>query len=281
MPILIIADKGFHKLYRSFANGHYQLFECTYDDSKDAVEKCGADLIFLDCGSDTDKCLETLKNIKSWYPSTPVIFLADPGKEDVVLKAFRLGARDFFKKPVNLDELRETADGILAIKKSSVERRRPLRLTGSRQKDPLKMLTTSHPVNLINVMRHIEKNLTTPPSLNELAEIAEISKYHFCRFFKKHIGMSPVKYILSRRIAKAREFLRKEDIPISAIASSVGFNDMSSFTVQFKRLTGKTPIKYKLAWKNTRKKIRKRLKERIKAKTKTKSGKKNIFKKAK
>jgi AraC family transcriptional regulator len=183
-----------------------------------------------------------------------------------VLKAFKAGARDFFKKPVNLTELQETVDGILSAKKSTVERRRPFKTTGPLRKDPLKILTTNHPVNIINVVRFIEDNLASHLSLDELAEKADVSKYHFCRFFKKHIGMTPMRYLISRRIARARELLKKEDLPISMIAPSVGFNDMSSFTVQFKRFTGKTPIKYKLSRKKAREKIKKKIKEKIKKK---------------
>ena len=284
MPILIIAEKGFHKLYSTFDSPDNQLLECTPPESQEFIKTCEADLILLDCSSDVKDGLNTLKNIKARYPTIPVIFLAELSTEDAVLDAFKAGARDFFKKPVNLFELKETVDGILSVRKSSVERRRPFKNTASRKKDPLKQLTTSHPVNLINVMRHIEDNLSTPTSLDELAEKADISKYHFCRFFKKHIGMSPMKYLLSRRIAKARELLRKEDVPISMVASSVGFNDMSSFTVQFKQFTGKTPIKYKLSRKKSRKKIKEKIKKKTKNPLRKKAQKKdrgkNIFKKA-
>jgi AraC family transcriptional regulator len=255
--VLIVAEKGFHKLYSSFSIDDNQLLECTLSESMEFINQCQADLILLDCGADVGKGIKKLRDIKTLYSTIPVIFLADFSTEDVVLNAFKAGARDFFKKPVNLSELRETVDGILSVKKSAVERRRPFKTAGPHKRDPLKKLTTSHPVNLINVMRFIEDNLATPISLDDLAEKADISKYHFCRFFKKHIGMSPMKYLVSRKIAKARELLRKADIPISMAASSVGFNDMSSFTVQFKKFSGKTPIKFKLSKRKTRKKSKK------------------------
>jgi AraC family transcriptional regulator len=264
VSILVIAEKGFHKLYRSFAKGDDKLLECTPSESQEFINKCEADLVLLDCSSDVGNGISTLKDIKAKYPAIPVIFLAEFGSEDVVLKAFKAGARDFFKKPVNLDELRETVDGILSVKKSAVERRRPFKKVGPLRKDPLKILTTNHPVNIINVIRFIEDNLPSPLSLDELAEKADVSKYHFCRFFKKHIGMTPMRYLISRRIARARELLKKEDVPISMVAPAVGFNDMSSFTVQFKRFTGKTPIKYKLSKRKTKKKkIKGKIKKKI------------------
>jgi AraC family transcriptional regulator len=281
VPILVIAEKGFHKIYRSFATGDNHLLECTPTESQEFIKECQADLVLLDCSADVGNGLSTLKDIKARYPAIPVIFLAELGSEDVVLKAFKAGARDFFKKPVNLTELQETVDGILSVKKSAVERRRPFKTAVPLRRDPLKILTTSHPVNIINVVRHIEDHLATSLSLDDLAEKADISKYHFCRFFKKHMGMTPMKYLISRRIAKARELLRKEDLPISMVAPAVGFNDMSSFTVQFKRFTGKTPIKYKLSRKTARKKMKEKMKRKVKERVKKKifSKKQEIHKK--
>ena len=246
----LLSDEGFDVM--TAPNGYEAL---------KIIESESPDLVLLDIWMPGIDGIETLKGIKVRYTGIPVIFLADLATEDIVLSAFKAGARDFFKKPVSLTELQETVDGILSIKKLAVEQRRPFKTSGSYRKDPLKKLTTSHPVNLIQVMRHIEDNLTTPTNLDELAAKAGISKYHFCRFFKAQVGISPMKYLLSRRIAKARELLKKEDLPISTVASSVGFNDMSSFTVQFKKFSGKTPIKFKLSKKKPRKKTKKVLKK--------------------
>lgn len=47
------------------------------------------------------------------------------------------------------------------------------------------------------------------------------------------------------RIEKAKELLKKDDFNISTTAATVGFNDISSFIKQFKRLTGMTPSSYR------------------------------------
>ena len=271
MAILVVAEKDLRRLSRSFSLQDHDLFECKPSDCHKVIEQCHPDIILLDSGAETGNGLNTLKDIKGRYPGIPVIFLADLAAEDIVLSAFKAGARDFFRKPVILSELQETVDGILSIKKSAVERRRPFKTSGFHRKDPLKKMTTSHPVNLIQVMRHIEDNLTTPTSLEDLAAKAGLSKYHFCRFFKTYIGMSPMKYLLSRRIAKARELLKREDLPISTVASSVGFNDMSSFTVQFKKFSGKTPIKFKLSKNKTKKKSKQFLRKARKPRKKARS----------
>jgi len=263
VSILVVAESGFHRLYRSLSIPDKKLAECVPSEAFDSIEKHKADIVLLDCGSDVEKGLAILKEIKSRFPRVPVIVLSERGSEDIVLKSFRAGARDFFKTPVTLDELRETVEGILAVRKSSVERRNPFRSPQPRKDDSFTILTSSYPVSIIRVMRHIEEHLSSRLSLDELAKQADMSKYHFCRFFNRHIGMSPMKYLTSRRIAKAKDLIRKEDVPISVVASSVGFNDMSSFCVQFKHFTGTTPIKYKLSCKKARIERARKTRERL------------------
>jgi AraC family transcriptional regulator len=245
VAIVIIADKDFHRLYRSFSSKGDMVYECIPKESKEVIEKCKADLILLDCGSNVDNGLQLLKDIKAQHSSIPVIFVTEVDSEDAVLKAFKAGARDFFKKPVNIFELQETVDGILSLKKSTRESRHPYKSVGSHKTGLLKDMTTSQPVTLINVINYIEDNLSARLNLDILSEKAGISKYHFCRIFKNHIGISPMKFIMSMRIAKAKALLKREDANISKIASSLGFNDLSSFTVQFKNVTGTTPIKFR------------------------------------
>lgn len=257
MAILIIADKGFHKLYRSFSSKDHQVFECTPRESEKSIKTCQADLILLDCGSDVGNGVHLLKDIKVRYPGIPVIFLTDVGAEDAVLRAFKSGARDFFRKPVNLFELQETVDGILSARKSTRENRRPFKTEGIHKTGLLKKLISSQPAHLIHVINYIEDNLSTPISLDILSEKAGVSKYHFSRLFKDHIGMSPMKFLLSRRITRAKELLKREDTHISTVASSVGFNDLSSFTVQFKKFAGMTPIKFKLSKRKSKKNFQK------------------------
>jgi YesN/AraC family two-component response regulator len=245
VAIVIIAEKDFHRLYRSFSSKGDTVYECIPTESNEVIEKCKADLILLDCGSNVKNGLQLLKDIKAQHPGIPVIFLTEVDSEDAVLKAFKTGARDFFKKPVNIFELQETVDGILSLRKSTRESRHPYNSGISHKTGPLKDMTTSQPVTLINVINYIDDNLSARLNLDILSEKAGLSKFHFCRIFKSHIGVSPMKFLMSMRIAKAKKLLKREDANISKVASSLGFNDLSSFTVQFKKITGTTPIKFR------------------------------------
>ena len=90
------------------------------------------------------------------------------------------------------------------------------------------------------IHEHLDRNLT----VIELAEIAQISPYHFIRLFKKATARTPHQYILQQRIEKARYLLQHQEITIAEIAALVGFCDQSHFTKYFKQIVGMTPRQY-------------------------------------
>jgi len=243
--VIVITEKENKGLYSSFSLEGESIKICPIKGAIDFITQNFSDLIILDAGFDVEKGFELLKEIKVLLPGTPVIFLTDIDAEDVVLKAFKTGARDFFKKPFHIAELRETVMGILSVKKGTKEKRQRFRQSASPHEKSLVKLTPNHPINVIRVIRYIEENLSGSINLEKLAHEATTSKYHFCRLFKKHMGLTPMKFVISLRIMKAKNLLKIPDSLISSVASDVGFNDLSSFIVQFKKFTGTTPSQYK------------------------------------
>ena len=80
-------------------------------------------------------------------------------------------------------------------------------------------------------------------SLQELAAIADLSRFHLCRVFGKAIGVSPSAYQTQLRIAQARKLLA-QGLPIATVAATTGFYDQSHFGWHFKRQVGTTPGNY-------------------------------------
>lgn len=81
-------------------------------------------------------------------------------------------------------------------------------------------------------------------SLDELAEVAGLSKYHFLRQFSQVVGMTPGAYLRTLRLCHAARKLRTTNLPILDIALSVGFADHPSFSRAFARHMGMTPSEY-------------------------------------
>jgi AraC family transcriptional regulator len=243
--ITIISQKENHDAYAAFSFDGIRIALCVHNDAKNYLDRTGSDLVLLDSDYSVDDGLQLLKEIKSIHPGIPIIFITDIASEDIVLKAFKNGARDFLKKPFNILELQETVLGILSVRKGDREKRRPFQQRNSRHEAFLKKVTTDQPDNLIRCIHYIHNNIRKDITLEELAKKANVSKYHFCRLFKKQIGISPMKFIMSRKITRAKELLRREDMNISMIAVELGFNDISSFSEKFKQLSGITPTQFR------------------------------------
>jgi YesN/AraC family two-component response regulator len=246
MAVLIITEKANHELYRSLVFGKERVNICTLKEAINSVKKRSTDIIILDPGAAVEKGLRRLKELKNDYPSIPVIFLADNASEDIVLRAFRAGVRDFFRNPVNIQELQDTVTGLLKVKKLAKEKRFPfIKQRDLKTEKLIRKITKNQYIDFLNTLGYIEKNLTDDIDLENLASSACLSKYHFCRLFKKRLGITPMKFVTFMRIEKAKEIIQKDNITISAVAIHVGFNDLSSFINQFKKFTGMTPYMYK------------------------------------
>ena len=90
-------------------------------------------------------------------------------------------------------------------------------------------------------------------TLDELAKKANLSTYHFCKFFKKVMGCTFTKYLAMIRIDKAKELLLTENLTATTIAYRVGFGNLGYFFKKFKELTGLSPREFKYKIKNNKK----------------------------
>ena len=122
--ILIFTDRRSDEFHQGLSFKGERIKVYPIKKAREVVRDCKVDIILLDC-TDVDAGLQLLKENKSMCPNIPHIFLTDVSYEGVVLKAFRAGARDFFRKPVDVQELRSTVEGLLAVKKVSKEKRVP------------------------------------------------------------------------------------------------------------------------------------------------------------
>lgn len=244
--IFVIAEMECLECYKAFPyrDGTIELLPLTC--SLEAIRQANPDILLIDCGIEVGMGLVRLSEIKTQRPDLPVIFLTDAGSEAAAVAAFRLGARDYFKKPVDLFLLRNRIKSILQARKESREWRLPLP-AGYCEKISAGCgsVTSESSPGILRAVCHIEKKLTANVTVDELADKACMSKFHFCREFKKATGVSPMIFVNARRVALAKELLGREKLTISTVAMKSGFNDLSNFIRSFKTMTGLTPSAYR------------------------------------
>ncbi len=91
------------------------------------------------------------------------------------------------------------------------------------------------------VKEYIVEHLEEEVSLNEIAESAQLSPYHFARAFKRTTGLTPQQYLTQCRIEHAKELLSKGDLPLVEVGFRSGFKNQSHFTTLFRKFTTMTP----------------------------------------
>lgn len=82
-------------------------------------------------------------------------------------------------------------------------------------------------------------------SLDELAGLVELSRFHFATSFRLATGMTPHEWLTSLRMNRARELLAHTELPIIAIALEVGFETPSAFSASFRKSAKMTPSAYR------------------------------------
>jgi len=97
----------------------------------------------------------------------------------------------------------------------------------------------------ISICDYINAHCTEDLSLDDIADMAGFSKYHFSRLFKEFAGMSFYKYLNARRIAFAERLLLDPTINVTEVAVRSGFNSISAFMRMFKIVKGCTPTQFR------------------------------------
>ena len=96
--------------------------------------------------------------------------------------------------------------------------------------------------NINKVIKYIDEHYHERLYLEELANLLNINKFYFCRFFKEIMGSTPMDYINTYRVHKAVNLINnRDDMTISEIASAVGYSDSNYFTRVFKSVTQMSP----------------------------------------
>lgn len=97
---------------------------------------------------------------------------------------------------------------------------------------------------LKNTLAFIESNYSSPLTLEQMAQAADMSPKYFCYFFHNMTHRTPIDYLNRHRIDVAQARLAAGHHNITEIAFECGFNDLSYFIRVFKKYVGTTPKQY-------------------------------------
>ncbi len=205
-------------------------------------------LAIVDHSFSGNKGFEVLQAIKNARPSLPILYTASEGTEGLCLSVFRLGARDYFKKPFEIEDLVRCI-GLISQsgygEKNKRDRKNILGESYSYKYLPHKIPQKIHP-GIEAARKYMESNYDKTLSFPFIAQLASLDKHYFCKTFKKQTGKTYSEYINILRIGKAKGLLlERRKFSIIQIAISVGFNDHTYFDRVFTRIEGLSPSAYR------------------------------------
>lgn len=99
-----------------------------------------------------------------------------------------------------------------------------------------------------NIKYYIDSHYQEDLTLDSLAEIAHLNKFYLSHIFSDAYGISPINYLLERRILRSKDLLKNSDFSITQIASVAGFSSPNYFSQAFKKSTGFTPRAYRMKY---------------------------------
>ena len=122
--------------------------------------------------------------------------------------------------------------------------------TGYRQSGPavseINGQKTWKGVDIEALLNYVHGNYSTIITLDDLSEMAKINKTTLIGIFKDVFHTTPIRYINSFRLERAKELLTNTDISISEIAELIGFQSIHNFSRHFKGKENCTPIEYRM-----------------------------------
>lgn len=95
------------------------------------------------------------------------------------------------------------------------------------------------------VRRYIDNHFKENLNLDQLAALAHINKYYLVHAFKREYGVSPINYLISRRIQESKYLLDDTNHSLSQISHMLGFSSPSYFSQSFRRTEGVSPLEYR------------------------------------
>ena len=101
-----------------------------------------------------------------------------------------------------------------------------------------------------SVKRYIDLHFKEALTLEQLAEDAHMNKYYLSHAFKREYGISPINYMITKRVEESKYLLAETDLSMSQIAQLLGFSSLSYFSQVFRRTQKTTPMEYRQSTKN-------------------------------
>ncbi len=189
--------------------------------------------------------LDLMRTTKERLPHVPILMITTHHSESLAIWAYRNRVFDFLVKPLIDDDINRCL-GLLSEIQNIGQQQNKRQILNFRSRMP-----TEIPVGqrlrhqrLAPALGYVERRFRSRIRNADVAELCDMSQYHFSHEFTETFGLTFQEYVLRYRIFEACKELRHPNVPVANVAYSVGFNDPSYFSRVFRRYIGCSPTEY-------------------------------------
>lgn len=236
MNIVVLDDepkirKGLEKLIsESFGHKHSVY---GFEDSLAALEflkNNRVDLVITDIKMPNLSGLQLIEAIRKLEQPVEIAILSGYSDFAIAQQAINFKVSRYFTKPTDPDEL------LAFIEELDRSRDNKVGTSGGYQGKNLMIL---------KCLDYIARNYHTKFNLNDMAAELYITPTYLSQLFKKETGENLSDYVVSFRMAKAKEYLGKLKYSIAEVAGMVGYQDSGYFSNTFRKIYGMTPHEFR------------------------------------
>ncbi len=191
--------------------------------------QCPFDLVVADLRLPDGADVDVLKQLRQTLADVPVI-VTGLASTASALEAGKLGAVDYFEKPVLPDHL-------IRLARTYVPNSTPAPACAPETRISPQVIRTMHVIE----SRYVEPTL----QVGAVAQDLGVSTEHLCRVLKRHTGLTFVTLLRRTRVRAACRLLQTTTLSMKEIASRAGFSSASRFDRDFKMVCGVSPSQYR------------------------------------
>ena len=189
--------------------------------------------------------LSILRNTKQRFPQIPILMLTTQHSERLAVWAYRNRVMDYLTTPVKRADLDRFSHMLQKIQNADGQQRdRTIIDFESGIPFEIPVGQRAPGVRLGAALHFVQMNFRRKIRAAEVAELCDMSSFHFSHEFTDTFSLSFQEYVMRHRILEACKELRHPNIAVANVAYSVGFNDPSYFARVFRRYIGLSPSEY-------------------------------------
>lgn len=228
---------GIEKVFKAFS----------VKEAQGVFERERVDILISDIEMPPTSGIVLLRWVQEHFSGVVCILLTSHAEFEYAQEAVKLGSFDYILQPAPYEEIEAAVERAVGKVRETENQRRYSAYARFHEASTDEQRAEAEQTPIRRAMDYISRNLNRDLSRKEIADAIYLNPEYLSRLFKRETGASLNDYILTEKMHAAQSLLADTNIPVSIIATKVGYSNFSYFSQVFKKYTGLTPVDYRTA----------------------------------